>query len=196
MKLKQYERYQINFFGKWVTASGGLIGLSIFLRILHFFGIHMITDFDTGVIVLRLAVPVVFSALFIFLLNGIHWNAPGVYGILGVVFCLLLIIWNFSSGDVLRIALSVLWYLASGTIMLATTGGYVPGRFLGFLVFAVPLAFRVFLYDVPFPALSAIFEEIANLCLIASMALFPFALVPGKKRMNTETDTENNERKR
>lgn len=188
MKLKQYERYQINFFGKWVTASGGLIGLSIFLRILHFFGIHMISDFDTGVIVLRLAIPVVFSAFFIFLLNGIHWNAPGVYGILGIVFCLLLMIWNFSTGDVLRIVLSVLWYLIAGMILLATTGGYVPGRFLGFLVFAIPLCFRVLLYDVPFPALSDLFAECADLCLIASMALFPFALVPGKKKADAEAN--------
>jgi len=65
MRLKQYERYQIDFCGKWVTAAGGFMGLSVFLRIVQYFGVHMITDFGVGDIVLRLAIPTLFSALFV-----------------------------------------------------------------------------------------------------------------------------------
>ena len=191
MRLKQYERYQIDFCGKWVTAAGGFMGLSVFLRIVQYFGVHMITDFGVGDIVLHLAIPTLFSALFIYLLHGIRWNAPGVYGILGAAFCLLLIIWNFFSGNVLRIVASLIWYLIAGTVFLGTTAGYVPGRFLAFLSLTLPLGMRVLFYDLPFPAFSDLFGECADLCLIASLALFPFALIPGKK-----PEAQDSERKR
>jgi hypothetical protein len=195
VKLKQYARYQIDFLGKWVTAAGGLMGLSIFLRIVHFFGIHLITDFDASFIVMRLAIPVVLSAFFIFLLNGIHWNAPGIYGIMGAIFCLLLLIWNFSTGNILRIIVSTIWFLAAAVVILATTGGYVPGTLLAFLFFAIPLGFRIFLYDYPLPAITDLFMEFADLCIIASLTLFPLVLVPGRKR-DSEPAEHDPERKR
>ena len=190
MQLKQYARYQINFFGKWVTAAGAFMGLSVFLRIVHYFGIHMITDFGTGDIVMHLAIPTVLSAVYIYLLSGARWNAPGIYGVFAAVFCLLLIIWNFSSGNVLRIVVSILWYLMAGTVCLATVGGYVPGTFLSFLFFSIPFGLRVFLFDLPLPGVSELFGECADLCLIAALAMFPFALTSVKKTENRDPDRE------
>ena len=180
MRLKRYARYQINFPGKCVTLSGALVGLSVFLRMLYFFGLHLISDFEANTIVFRLALPVFVSLVYIYLLNGIRWNAPGVYGILGSVFCLMLIGWNLTSGDILRIVLSVCGYLVAALILLATTGGFVPGRFLSFLCFAVLIGLRVFLYDRGGLALSDWITECADLCLIAALSVFSFCLIPGK----------------
>ena len=152
----------------------------------------MISDFQTLPIIFKLALPVTVSLLYIFLLNGVQWNAPGIYGILGAVFCLMFIGWNIVGGNTLRIVLSVIGYLISALILLATTGGFVPGRFLAFLCFLVLFCLRIFLFDRGGLPISDWIHESADLCLIGAISLVSFCLVPGKMRQadsfNLETE--------
>lgn len=182
VKLKQYTRYQIDFGGKWILPAAICMGLSFFLRVVYYFGLTNIFSYDTGTIILQIILPLLFCAGYIVLLRAVKLNAPGVFAILGTAFCLLLMIWNFSSGDVLRILLSVVFYLFSGLVLLATAGGYLPGRLLSSAVFLVLLIFRFMLYRPSGSQIGQMVLEISVLCIPASLFCLTRCLKEAKSR--------------
>ena len=169
LNLKQYIRYEMRFEGNWPGICVGCMGLSFFLRILYYFGLVHLQDIGGGETFFSLILPLLFSCAFIVLFRVVKWNAPGIFAILGSVFCLLLIIWNFSSGDFLRIILSVFMYIIAAAVLLATAGGYLPGNLVSTAAFAIILVFRFLLYSMGQSGLSAYIAEFSSLCLIASL---------------------------
>ena len=181
MKLKQYERYQIDFTGKFATASCALLGISLFLHILHYFPLEAVFTCSTAEIVFLIGLPVVVSAVYIAMMRCIRWNAPGVYGIIGCIFLLMVMGWSFASGNALRIVLAVIWYLISCLALLAVTGGFLPARFLVTLViFAAPVV-RVLLFD--FGRISGVawLPELSDLCILLAIACIPLSLKSSKQ---------------
>lgn len=177
MQLKRYAQYQMNFYGNPITASCALMGLSLFLRMLHYLGFYSLSSFGFGTIFFSIILPAASSIAYIVLLKCLRWNAPGTYGILGCVFCLLALIDSLSSGNILRIVLSIPWYPAAALILLATVGGYVPGRFLSCLFFIVPIAFRMILLVLGGAGLLQWSADASELCVLSSMACLPYTLI-------------------
>lgn len=182
VKLKQYTRYQIDFGGKWILPAAICMGLSFFLRVVYYFGLTNIFSYNTGTIILQIILPLFLCAGYIVLLRAVKLNAPGVFAIIGAAFCLMILIWNFSTGDILRILLSVVFYLFSGLVLLATAGGYLPGRFLSSAVFLVLLIFRFMLYRPSGTQIGQMVLEISILCIPASLFCLTRCLKEGKNR--------------
>lgn len=177
MNLKQYARYQIHFRGKWFMPCVLLMGLSFFTRIVYYFGLTNLNDCGFGELLFSMALPILVSGAYIVLLSALKWNAPGIYGILGAILCVLLVIWSFSSGNALRIVLSLLVYLAAGGILIATVGGFLPGRLLSSALFLVPLVCRFFFCDL---GKLGIFEWVLELSVLFMLASL-FALTRSLK---------------
>jgi len=186
MKLKHYTYYGINFLGKWCIASGVFMGVSFFLRILYYFFLNNITAVGTAEMVLNFVIPCLLCAVYIVLLSCIHWNAPGVYGILACVFFLFMIGTNIAKGGVLQIILSVLWYLITGAVLLATAGGYLPGRLFAVGCVFLALVCRVVLFNGDISGVSPMAMEASNLAILASLTCSPMAFEPIEKKMKTE----------
>lgn len=178
MQLKQYLRYQMDFSSKWVRNSAFLIGLSFFARILYSFVFSDVTQFSVGTWIFQLILPLLACISYIVLIRLVKWNAPGVYAILGTVLCLFVIVWNFSSGNILRVILSILFYTAASVALLGTAAGFFPGKFIPSIIFAALFAFRMLFY---FPVQSGIgvwVLEISVLSIIASLYSLPMGFVP------------------
>ena len=187
MNFKQYTRYQIDFRGKWVMPSALLMGLSFFFRIVYYFGLTNFAACGFGEIVFCMALPILVCGIYIVMLSALKWNAPGVYGILGAILCLLLLIWSFSTGDVLRIVLSVIVYLSAGVVLIATVGGYLPGRLLSSALFFVPLVCRFFFYDLGILGIFDYFLEASVLFMLASLFALTRSLKEAKHKPASKT---------
>ena len=186
MKLKQYTRYQIDFGGKWILPGAIFMGLSFFLRVVYYFGLTNIFSYDAGTIILQIILPLLLCAGYIVLLRAVKLNAPGVFAILGAAFCMMILIWNFSTGDILRILLSVVFYLFSGLVLLATAGGYLPGRLLSSGLFLALLVFRYLLYAPSFRQIGPFILELSVLCILASL----FCLTRCMKEVKNKTKSD------
>ncbi len=177
MNLKQYMRYQMDFSGKWAPASAALTGASFFLRILYYFVFTDITTRSAVEIVFAIILPLLLFAGYFVLLGVLKWNAPGIYGILGCALCLFLVISGFFSGSILRILLGIIFYLIIGVGLLATVGGYLPGRLPVTLIILSVLTVRIFFFLSGSHSAAEFCMEASMLCLLAAM----FALVRGLK---------------
>lgn len=176
MKLKRYERYQIDFSGKMVIATCAFLGMSLFLRILHYFFLGAFSVCSTAELIFLIILPAFAVIVYIVLMRCIRWNAPGVYGIIGCVFCLLLMGWNFASGNTFRIVLSVIWYLLSALMLLAVSGGFFPARILASSCFLFALLARILFFDAGEPSLQEWIPEASDLCILLSQLCFPLTL--------------------
>ena len=160
------------------------MGLSFFLRVVYYFGLTNILTYDAGAIILNIIMPLLLCAGYIVLLRAVKLNAPGIFAILGAAFCLMILIWNFSTGDVLRILLSVVFYLLSGLVLLATAGGYIPGRLPSSAIFMVLLLSRFLFYRPSGSQIGQLVLELSVLCIPASL----FCLTRSMKEVKKKTD--------
>ena len=101
---------------------------------------------------------------------------------IGAALCLLLLVNGFGSGDVLRIVLSILIYLAAGLVLLATAGGYLPGKLLSSVLFALPLICRLLFYSLGKLGLIQWFLEASTLFILASLFCLTRTFTEQKKR--------------
>lgn len=182
MNLKQYLRYQIDFSGKWVQPSALLMGLAFFLRLVYYLCLVSLHDCGIGEIIFSMLLPLLLTCGFIVLLRVVKLNAPGVYGIIGAGLCLLLLINSFWYDDPLRMALSILVYLAAGLVLLATAGGYLPGKLLSSVLFVLPLACRLLFYSIGNLAIIQWFLEASTLFIMASLFCLTRTFTEQKKR--------------
>lgn len=182
MKLKQYVQFDVDLKGRWLEAAAAMMGVSVFMRLLYYFAVTNLRDTGAVELIFSMAFGLLIAASFIVCAVCLRLNAPGLYGIIGAAACLAHIILGFSSGDVLRIILTVLWYLFAAVVLLATTGGYLPGRLLAAIVFGIGLLVRVLFYDFGTLGLVDWVREIPILCVIAAFGCLAMGLKPRKKQ--------------
>ena len=182
MKLKQYTRYQMDFTSKWTQVCGGLMGFSFFLRLIYYFGLTNIYDIGFVEILTTMLLGTALCLAYLITLSVMRLNAPGVYGVLGAVHCFLLILGTFSSGDVGRILLAVFWYALAAGVLLLTVGGYLPGKMLASLMFAIPILVRFFAYDLGHVNLLQWVRELGILFALIGLACLPMGLKFGSKK--------------
>jgi len=178
LQLKRYDRYVMDLKGKWVTRCSALMGVSLFVRVVYFFGLMNMTQCSGGQIALDMVLAMGLSIAFLVLLGAMRRNAPGLYAILGTCFMVLLMITTFSSGDALRIVLAVLGYGAASVVLIATVDGFLPGRILASLMILIPIAVRVFFFDIGKLGLFDWVLEASWLLVMASLFCLTRALKP------------------
>lgn len=182
MNWKIYEHYQMDMTGKWARFCGVMMSASFFLRIVYYFGLKNLRDIPGSEIFATMILGLLLCAGFVVVLNYLRLNAPGIYGILGAAHCVLLIIGNFSSGSVLRIVLSIIWYVLCALVLLATIAGYLPGRLLSAGMLFMAAFVRLLAYDLGKISLIRWVTEAAVLCAILALAAIPMALKPIKSK--------------
>jgi hypothetical protein len=159
-----------------------LMGLSFFLRVVYYFGLTTFADHTFGEVLFFMILPLLTCGAYIVVMSSMKLNAPPVYGIIGAVMCLLLVIWSFSCGDALRTVLSVLIYLVAGAVLVLTSLGFLPGKLLSSVLVAVPLVCRVLFYRNGI----ALFDwclEISVLTMLASLFCLTRCFKPLKRKM-------------
>lgn len=178
MKLKQYCRYLVDFNSKWVEACSILMGLSFFACLVHYFAIVSIRDVGAVELIFALLMGIILCGGFVVCLACLHLNAPGLYALIGAIQCLCILILSFTSGDALRIVLSLLWYVFAALVLLATAGGYLPGRLLASFVFFLPVVVRILFYGIGALSLLDWTRELTVLCTLAGNGCLAMGFYP------------------
>lgn len=174
--MKQLARYKIQFDSKAIIASVALMGVSIFLQAIYFFVLQDITQVPSGELTLFFILPVVLELGWIILLHSVKLNAAGVYGILGSVICLLLMVQLYFVGGVLQMVLGTIAYLLGCGLLLMITGGFFPYKYFGMVWFALMALIRYFCFDADRYIRSGDWTgfalEAGSLCVVAALSLF------------------------
>ena len=182
MNLKQYDRYGMNFKDKWVDNCASVMGVSLFLRVVYFFGLTDFAACSAMQIVVDLILTIGLSVAFLVMLVGLRYNAPGLYAMMGGGLLLFLMITTFSTGDALRIIFAIPAYGLAAVALVGTVAGYLPGKLLAVCTLVLPLTVRFLAYDLGQLSLFTWVLEISRLLIIVSMLCFVTALRPLKNR--------------
>lgn len=186
MKLKKTVIFDLDFQSGWVQWSAALMGLFFFLRVVYCLGFHGIADFDSGALWVELIFPLILGVGYIVLLRGFHLNMPVIYGIFGVLLCILMVVWKFQVGITWMDVLGLIWYAAAAVVLMATVMGYLGNRLILLAAFAVPVLFRFVFRDLGVYFLSFrmvdFLPELSSLCGLASIS----CLAPGLMGRKTE----------
>ncbi len=179
--MKQYRRYQMNFAGEWLRRSAMCMGMSVFLLAVYYLGFFNLQDFSFGKLFVGFWFPLSLGVVYVVLLRGIKWNAPGVYAILCAAFCLVYILASFQSGNALRILLAIPGYVLGAGIYLIVVGGYFPAWLPASLFFGGAILIRVLFFD---HGLSLVdwLKEGAILLSMAAFLFLPLGLKQVKKK--------------
>ena len=181
MNLKQYTRFSVNFDSKWIAAASAMMGLSFFLRIVYYFALVSLRDVGFIELMSSVIIGILLCGGFVVCLQCLRMNAPGLYGMIGAAQCLMIIILSFTTGDAWRIVLAIIWYVLTGLILLATVGGYLPGRLLAAVMFVIPLVVRFFFYDIGHIGLIRWVQELAVLSILVALPCFVMGLTAKKR---------------
>ena len=181
MQLKQYERYVIDFKGKWIRKCAAIMGVSLFIRVVYFFGLMNFSECGVMQIIFDMVLCMGLSVAFLVFIAALRQNAPGLYALMGCGFILLMMITTFSSGNALRIILAILAYSGAAVVLLGTVGGYVPGKMLATLTLLLPTIIRFLAYDLGKLGLFTWVLEISRLLVVISLLCFVWTLKPIKK---------------
>lgn len=181
MQLKQYDPYAVDFKSKWATRCGALLGVSLFVRVVYFFGIKNILECSAGQVIFDMILTMGLCVGFLVLFSAMRRNVPGLYALMGAGFCLLLMISTFSRGNVLQIILAILGYLLAGGVLVITVSGYLPGKLLSSVMFLLPLILRFLAFDLGKIGLFTWVIEFSWLLILAAMFCLTRALKPVKR---------------
>jgi hypothetical protein len=179
--LKQYDPYVVDFKSKWATRCGAMLGVSLFARVVYFFGIKNVMELGFGIVLFDMILAMALSVGFLVFFSAMRQNAPGLYALMGAGFALLLMISTFASGDVLRIILAILCYLITGGVLILTVSGYLPGKLLAGVMFILPAAVRFLFFDLGKVSIFTWVIEFSWLLIMAAMFCLTRALRPVKK---------------
>lgn len=177
MVWKKSHDYRMDFDGNRHFWAAALMGCAFFLRAVFYFGFTRPETVGVWNLLIFLVLPMALEGAFVVLLRGIRYNAPGIYGIMGAAYCLLLMMQSFQYGSVVRIIFAVIAYLMCGAAVIVVTGGLLSKgvavsilfltlavRFLFFDLSGYVFSFRVIAFIREAAALSGI-SGLGALCL-------------------------------
>ncbi len=178
MKLQQIIRYRMDFESKAMTASSAFMGLAFFLQSVYFFGFADLQKVSFLQLILQLSLPMLLEAAWFLLLRGFQLPAPGLYGILGASFCVLIMVQTVVYGGIVAAIVAVPTCLIASLGVLAVTGGYLASRFAAVSALLLTVVLRLVLGGLPEDML-----EWSILCgLFGMMTLFATLQDPKKAR--------------
>lgn len=146
--LKQVACYKIELDSKWASASAALMGVAFFLQALYYFALGGLQN-STGVrIALFLIFPMVMEVTWFILLRGMRRGDAGLYSMLAIRMCIILLVQNLFIGSVVQIVFSVIGYLAAIVLIMFINEGYFPYKILGFAAFLLIILVRFLAFDI------------------------------------------------
>lgn len=188
MQLKRLVEYRINFDKPWAQYSAALMGIFIFLRTIWYFAGAASTELAKGELWLHMILPVFLGVVYIGLLRGVQLNYPIVYGVVGTLFCGLMIALNLQYAAGFLVFLTAIFYCLGALVLLATVLGFLTNRLYLLCTFAVLAVMQYFVSDVgnyivhfSFSQVTMLLREASNLFGAASISVFAASFV-GKKK--------------
>lgn len=176
MRLKKYNQYHVDFDSKWTGACGALMGLSFFLRIVYYFALMNLKDVPFIEMLTSMILGILLCGGFVVCLICFRLNAPGLFGILGVAQCAILMLATFTSGNILRIILAILWYVLCAVVFVVTINGNLPGRLLAGALFWFGAFVRIVFFDLGKIGLFLWVQEFAVLSVLIALGCFAMGL--------------------
>ena len=178
-------KYQMDPDGKYHLGTTAMMGASLFLRAAYYFGFTRPENTGAFEMIMFLILPMVLELAFMVMIRGVKLNLPGVYGIMGAVFCMLLAIQGIMMGGVLRIILSILAYLVCGAAMVGVGWGLLS-KSLGVTALILTFVVRLLAFDLKLLTglrLVAFMQEAAGLCVILALAFLCGGLCEKTKKV-------------
>ena len=169
--------------GKWANASVLCMAGALFALAVYYFALVGLSAIGFLEAVFCLFLPLLLMAGYIVLIRFYRWNAPGLFAIMGLMFCLFLFFGTFGSGNILRIILGVIWYPLSALILVACAGGHLLKKQPAVLVFPVAIFFRVIVFDLGRISLTGWVYEISAVLTLSALAclMMSFETVKGRR---------------
>jgi hypothetical protein len=183
-KIKLY-RNQMDCDGKGHVFFTALMGAAFFLRMAYHFGFTRPEEAGAWSLIVFLILPALLEIGYMVMVRGMKLDMLKVYGIMGAVCCLLLMLQAFTAGGVLRIILAIPAYLLCGAAVFGVCWGYLH-KSLGITVLAVVAGLRFFVFDVmdyilPLRIIPFI-REAAGICVLAAMICLLAGLEEKRRR--------------
>jgi len=167
--MKPLTSFSMNFKTRWNTLSAIFLAVAFFLRVIEFAVISDASKAGTGALVFSFILPLFLIMAGLVLLRALRLRHPLIYAIWGTCLCLMVMCLNFGTGDILRIILSIIWYLFCGALLVGTALGYVPWNMPVSLSFVVAFGVRFLFYTRGAEGLSDKMLEFSTLALLASL---------------------------
>ncbi len=178
-KLAVVAKQNIIFKNKWLSASAVPAGVAFFFLIFYYLGTKNILDIGFGELLFCFILPVVLLGAYIVMLRVMNNNVTPAYGLLGMLFCLYLLVYAFSYASVFRMILAIIWYIFAGVICIGTTIGYIKSNALFIICFFAPAAVRFLFVDIGLllsGSLLALIPEISAICGMVTFGMFGVCL--------------------
>lgn len=183
-KIKTY-RNQMDCDGRGHVFFTAFMGAAFFLRMAYYFGLTRPEEAGAWSLIAFLILPALLEAGYIVMVRGLKLEMLNVYGIMGAVCCLLLMLQAFTVGGVARIILAIPAYLLCGAAVFGVCWGYLH-KSLGITVLAVTVGIRLFVFDVMDYILTLriipFIREAAGLCVLAALICLLAGLKEKRKR--------------
>ena len=175
----------MDFDGTGHFAAEALMGGAFFLRIVYYLGFTRPETAGVWNLLVFLILPLLVEAAFMVMIRGLRLNLPGTYGIMGAVYCMLFLLQCFDSGNVVRIVLSIIAYLACGAVVFGTGAGLL-NKNLTVAVLLITFCVRFLIFDISGYILSlrvvAFILEAAGLCGILGVVCLNAGLLDKKRK--------------
>ncbi len=162
--------------GKWADASVFCMAFSLFFRMVYYFGLTAFADHGFLEIVFAMLLPLALCISYVVLMHYLKWNAPGTYGLIGAALCILLILWSFSTGSLIRIVVSAAWYAIAAGVLLFVVSGSFHARGLCVMMLGAPIVVRFVVFDIGRLSLSGWVLEASVLFMLAALMFLPMAM--------------------
>lgn len=167
--------YEIRFESRWVSYAGFFAGLSIFLLCVAFFGFG--STEGAGNVFCVCILPLVLLTVFGILLQGFKVKAVRIYGVIGVLYCVCMILRAFSVPGTF---LAVVWYSLTAVVLLVCAFGILPIKVLTAVMFLIPVVYRLAVVDGDLYFATKDYKgfiwEAAALCGLCAFSMFAMCL--------------------
>lgn len=181
MRKIKIPRQKMDFASKYLHLSSIVMGLSIFLRCVFFTGLNELSAFDGKSLFVWLYLPLAVCGIYIVMTAIVQVNIPVVYCSLGVLICLVSMLWSFSTGNLLRILLSILCYGGTAALLVCIFFGLLRDYRLVATFLGVCMILRVLLFEKMASELPNLVFDLSNLLVPVAIVFLPLTIERIKK---------------
>ena len=178
-------KYHMDPEGKYHVGAAALMGASFFLRAAYYFGFTRPETAGAWNLIVFLILPMLLEVAFMVMLRGIKLDLPGIYGIMGAAYCMLMILQSFQLGGALRIVLAIIGFVVCGGALVGIGWGFLS-KSLGVTALLVTFCVRLLAFDLRLLMklrLIALIREAAGLCGILALAFICAGLVERTRKI-------------
>ena len=117
------KQYRMDYETKGPNQAAILIGFALFLRIIYYFGLCCIENEPLKQLVMFLILPGCLEIGTIVLLRGVRLKLPLVHGIMGALYCILLLVQSLQCDNLLVMIIFICAYLICGALLIIVSLG-------------------------------------------------------------------------